>query len=201
MCWNAEVSLQSFGIGIAAILIAYAKGLSLPMVLFCLTIVFMQLIEYIVWTYYDNPQVNYWASVSAAFLLWLQPIASILTLPSTWIPNTLGVYILFTLLGKVFNVNTLPEEYKMYKGPNGHLVWNWLQKDKKTFIELLIYFVFLFFPLVWGKQWLILGISLSTLLVSLYTFYEANTWGSMWCWLVNYIVVGVAARQVLVGKP
>lgn len=201
MCWNAEVSLQSFGIGIAAVVVAYWNGLSLPMVLFCLTIVFMQLIEYIVWSYYDDTKVNFWASVSAAFLLWLQPIASILTLPSAWIPNTLGLYIGLSLIGRLLKLDPLPEQYKMVKGTNGHLVWEWLQKDTKTYIALSFYFIFLFFPLLWGKQWMILGVSLTTLLVSLFSFYQANTWGSMWCWLVNYIVVGVAASQVLIRKP
>jgi hypothetical protein len=82
MCWNAEVSFQSFLIGIGAIGIAYQKGLSFPTTLFSLTIVLMQLVEGIVWTYYENKTVNFLASVAAASLLWLQPVASILTLQS-----------------------------------------------------------------------------------------------------------------------
>ena len=59
MCWNAEVSLKTFLVGIIGIGVAAFLGMSLPIVLFCLTIVFMQLIEYVVWTYYDDETVNH----------------------------------------------------------------------------------------------------------------------------------------------
>lgn len=196
MCWNAEVSLQSFLIGITAVFVAYQKGLSLPMTLFCLTIAFMQLIEYFVWRFYENKKVNYYASISAIVLLWLQCLASILTLPSSLFFSFLFPFLGLSFLGVTLFPST-KEELSMYKGENGHLVWAWLQKDKKTAIELAIYFFFLLTPLVIAKQYLLLGVSLTTLAASLYSFYESNTWGSMWCWIVNYIVVGVAANQVL----
>jgi hypothetical protein len=93
MCWSAEVSFQSFLIGIGALGIAYQKGLSIPITLFSLTIVFMQLLEGIVWTYLDNKRVNYLASLTASWLLWLQPIASILTLESKDVLIALQAYI------------------------------------------------------------------------------------------------------------
>ena len=198
MCWSAEVSLQSFSIGILAVFIAYRNGLSLPTTLFCLTIVFMQLIEFFVWTYMDNKQVNFIASVSANTLLWLQPIASILTLE-----RKQAIPAFFLYIGLSFFAFLIPKDkplgeiYKMTQGDNAHLVWHWLQKDTRTMISLLVYFVFLFGPLVYQKQWLLLTLATSTLGLSLYSFSKDNTWGSMWCWLVNYIVIGISANQVL----
>ena len=66
MCWNADVSLKTFLIGMAGIGLGAYLGLSLPVLLFCFTIVTMQLIEYVVWTYYEDDDVNYKASVAAA---------------------------------------------------------------------------------------------------------------------------------------
>jgi len=52
MCWNAKVSLQSFIIGSIAIMAATVYGgLPFPTILFYSSIVFMQLIEYVIWTY------------------------------------------------------------------------------------------------------------------------------------------------------
>jgi cellulose synthase/poly-beta-1,6-N-acetylglucosamine synthase-like glycosyltransferase len=79
MCWNASVSLNSFLVGFTAILIGGIYGISLPVLFFYGTIVFMQLIEYIVWTHPFNSNINKYASMCAAFLLWMQPIAAILT--------------------------------------------------------------------------------------------------------------------------
>jgi hypothetical protein len=203
MCWNAEVSLQSFLIGITAVFFANQKGLPLPTTLFCLTIVFMQLIEYFVWTYYDNPTVNFTASLSASFLLWLQPLASILTLQTKWIIEILLLYVGLSGIGFLLftDFDNLRNIYQMKRGENGHLQWNWLQKDTKTTVSLVFYFVFLLTPLLLRKEFTLLGITLSTLGLSLYSFYKDNTWGSMWCWLVNYIVVGVCGYQILVTKP
>lgn len=197
MCWNAEVSLQSFLIGIAATFVGYQNGLSIPITLFCLTIVFMQLIEYFVWSSLGNQRANFRYSVLASLLLWFQPVASILTLPSKSIPSVLGSYIGLSFLGSMMNKEPMEESYRMYKGENGHLVWNWLKKDLQTTIALLVYFVFLLGPLVVRKEWTLLTVALTTLAGSLYSFYESNTWGSMWCWFVNYMVVGVAGYQVL----
>jgi hypothetical protein len=201
MCWSAEVSLQSFLIGITAVFVGYQNGLSFPVTLFCLTIVFMQLIEYFVWSNEGNDRANFRYSVLASLLLWLQPIASISTLPSKWISTALGSYIGLSFLSSLFNETPLEVRYRMEKGINGHLEWKWLDKSWQTAVSLLVYFVFLFGPLVFQKEWTLLTLALTTLAGSLYSFYEANTWGSMWCWFVNYLVVGVAGYQVLVAKP
>ncbi len=197
MCWSAEVSLQSFGIGIVAVVLAVYKGLSIPSALFCLTIVFMQLVEYFVWSNYDNPIINYRASLAAIALLWLQPVASILTLPTAQIPLFLGAYIVLAILGIFLGFTTPKEHIRMYRGSNGHLVWDWIQDDYKTYIPLVFYFLFLFTPLFLSQEFLLLSISLVTLLISLVSYYQYNTWGSMWCWIVNYLVVGVSIKQVL----
>ena len=197
MCWSAEVSLQSFLIGGLSVIFAYQKGLSLPITFFCSTIVGMQLVEYFVWSYYDNPTVNFQASLAAALLLFVQPVASILTLPSKWIPLFLGTYMLIGSVLVLTDKRSLREKYSMTQGENGHLVWNWLEKDRKTAISLVVYFLFLFVPLFLTNQLTLLLISLTTLGFSLFSFYKDNTWGSMWCWIVNYLVVGISFKQIL----
>jgi len=198
MCWNAEVSLQSFFLGILALGVGWATGLSLPILFFCLTIVLMQLVEYVVWKNYDDKQVNRSASYAAATLLALQPVASILTLTS----NTSRLALLFgyAVASGLSQLFDHPRDYSMTVADNGHLAWNWLDKTPASLLNLAIYFFFLFVPLVLTQKWELLGLAISTLAVSLFSFWRTNTWGSLWCWLVNGIVLLVAGKQVFVKK-
>jgi len=192
MCWNAEVSLQSFLVGILAIGLGAYRNTPVPVLLFALTIVLMQFIEYVVWSNYGNAEINRQASMAATGLLWVQPIASMLTLPDSALRTTaLGAYTGLSLLGGVFGQD---RDYSMTRAPNGHLAWNWLGKDQKTAMSLAVYFVFLLAPLVVAKKFLLLGVALGTLAVSLLTFWRDNTWGSMWCWIVNIIAILSVAR-------
>jgi hypothetical protein len=197
MCWNAEVSLQSFFLGVMALGVGWATGLSIPVLFFCLTIVLMQLVEFVVWKNYDDKHVNRSASYAAAALLTLQPVASILTLTS----NTSRLALLFGYavaggLGQLFDH---PRDYSMTVSPtNGHLAWNWLDKTPASFLNLAIYFFFLFIPLILTRKWELLGLAVITLAASLFSFWQSNTWGSLWCWLVNIIVLFVAGKQLLV---
>jgi hypothetical protein len=194
MCWNAEVSLQSFLIGMIAIAIGYSSHIPMPVLLFCFTIVCMQLIEYIVWTHYSDPLWNSNASFAAVFLLWLQPIASISTLTNVTLQyQFLSAYGLLSVLGLVFLER---KDFSMTKAPNGHLQWNWLTKENDTYLSLSIYFLFLLVPLLLQKNYTLLTLALGTLGVSLYSFYQSNTWGSMWCWMVNLIVLGVIGNGI-----
>jgi len=195
MCWNAEVSLKSFLLGILTLSIGLVFKMSFSVVLFCLTIVLMQLVEYIVWTNYDNDEINKKASIAAASLLWLQPIAAIFTLPNPNLRTSfLIMYILLSIgIGFFFSRN----EYAMKRAPNGHLEWKWLTKDSTTYISLVIYFLFLLGPLLIVGNIELLFLAITTLVLSIYSFWKDNTWGSMWCWIVNGLVLLVVGKTVL----
>ena len=194
MCWNASVSLDSFLVGFTAILIGGIYGMSLPVLCFYGTIVFMQLIEYIVWTHPFNSDINGYASMCAAFLLWMQPIAAILT--TTY---KLPLIIAYCTIGILYRIycGWNPNDYRMYPGKDGHLVWKWLTEDST--IGLVIYFVFLFIPVFFLASKEMIVLILVTLGASLYGYYTTNTWGSMWCWLTNGLVV-IACIKGIISK-
>ena len=197
MCWNAEVSIQSFGIGLLGILLAFMTGTSMPTIIFYMTIVFMQLIEYIVWTYGSDPEINFYASLGGAGLLMLQPIASILATGS--MKTTL--LIAYLVLGVITHVidqdgRSLRERYRMESGPSDnapHLIWKWL--DPVPWKSLLVYFIFLIGPLLITKQFDLTALVFLTLGFSIYSF--GKGWGSMWCWIVNGMVVMGALKSAL----
>ena len=195
MCWNAEVSFQSFGIGLIGIIVASNMGTSPSMLLFFATIVFMQLIEGIVWTYGSNPDINFYASVSAAALLMIQPIASILAIaPTSYISPMIISYIVMGLITHLIEHKTDPrslrEQYRMVGTP--HLHWKWL--DPIPWASLTVYFIFLIGPLFLTKQYDFIALVLLTLAFSVYSF--GKGWGSMWCWIVNLMVIVICAKKL-----
>lgn len=201
MCWNAEVSRNTFLIGAIGILFGLYYGMSLPAAFFCFSITLMQLIEYFVWTYYDNKTVNYWASVTASSLLWIQPIASIATVGNVGLRNTMFLsYGLLSLVGQY--IEDGKRDYSMTRAPNGHLSWNWMSSttDKnnwKLYASLAVYMMFLFVPIFINKQYDLIVLAIGTLSLSLFSYWRNNTWGSMWCWIVNAIVLLIVGKQMI----
>ena len=208
MCWNAEVSIQSFGIGLLGIFLAAMTGTSVPTIIFYTTIVFMQLIEYIVWTYGSDPEINFYASLGGAGLLMLQPIASILTIGSQ--STRLIMLISYIILGMITHVmdqdgRSLRERYRMETGPDtpsddnagvwGRLRLHWKWLDPIPWKSLLVYFIFLIGPLLITKQFDLTVLVFLTLGFSIYSF--GKGWGSMWCWIVNGMVVLGALKSAL----
>jgi hypothetical protein len=211
MCWSADASLLSFIVGCLGIVLAVFKGFSPVMIFFFATIVFMQLVEYVVWTYgVDSPKyigtggqgeasaarraaspyVNHYASLAAASLLALQPIASILTVSQSYIP--IVGYLLFAVIAhfidRVRDVRPLRERYRMTSEPQ--LVWHWLTPT--PLFSLLVYFLFLLTPLVLSQQFALLATVLAALAFSILSYSRA--WGSVWCYAIHCIVVLLCVR-------
>ena len=200
-------------------------GTSMPTIIFYTTIVFMQLIEYIVWTYGSDPEINFYASLGGAGLLMLQPIASVLTIGSQ--STRLIMLIAYVVLGVITHFmdqdgRSLRERYRIEAGPSGdissaddergveapfgrdaakplggrlRLHWKWL--DPIPWKSLLVYFIFLIGPLLITKQFDLTVLIFLTLGFSIYSF--GKGWGSMWCWIVNGMVVMGGLKGAFAG--
>ena len=191
MCWNADVSMKSFIIGLIAIVAGAAAGISTPLLLFYSTIVCMQLVEYVVWKNINDKNVIFNASIAAIFLLWLQPIFAMLTMTNYKMISIIA-YCIIGLLYQLYDKWDL-SQLKMYPGNNGHLVWKWLEGNQ----GLWIYFIFLLTPIFFMVSKEMIALILLTLFASLYGYYTTNTWGSMWCWLINGLVVAACIKGIV----
>ena len=66
MCYNPEVSLATFIFGCISAIILYKLNLvKNTIIIILLSFTFIQFIEFITWTYYNNSIVNYYTSILA----------------------------------------------------------------------------------------------------------------------------------------
>lgn len=177
MCWNQSVSLNTFLVGLFAVSLAVYNKIITPLGgLGSMSLISMQLIEYFAWGNLENKEAMTLISKIALGLILVQPLITHAELFTTHVIPFL--YLCFLLL--CFSVQTF--DYSMHKAKNGHLSWNWLPRSP---LIIFIWLAFLILPFVYTEQYMIAGGLLVTVLISLYTYYTANTWGSMWCWIAN----------------
>ena len=209
MCWSADASILSFIVGCLGIVLAAFKGVSPFYIFYFSSIVAMQLIEYFVWTYgVDSPKyigtggqgeasgvsraaspyVNFICSLAAATLLAIQPIAAILTLETARIPF-LAAYIILGSIAHFFDASyfdsmelTIMQRYRI--DPEPHLVWKWLNPLPRY--TTAVFLLFLLAPLALSGHHGVLAAVLAALIFSVLS--SVRAWGSLWCYIVNYIV-------------
>ena len=73
MCWNAEVSLNTFIYGtIAAIIVLSLNKIPIRSILLVYTVSLIQLMEYFTWKNINNNELIHYLSITGAFILLLQ---------------------------------------------------------------------------------------------------------------------------------
>ena len=178
MCWSAKVSLQTFLFStVPLVLCYYYKLIPLSHFITFQTFVSMQLLEYFLWTYLNTPW-NSFLSKIGLFLIILLPFNTIVlsTIPYKW--HVLGVYLLF--VGMVLSFCRISFHTSIAK--NNHLSWDWLKLPIPT---VLLWGLFYLIPNL-NRLDMIALFSFSTFWITIYTYYNTNTYGSMWCWIANF---------------
>jgi hypothetical protein len=186
MCWNAEVSLNTFIFSLFAALFAlYNNVVTLPNALFYISFSSMQLIEYFVWKNINNKKANTFLSKIGLALILLQTLLSIFRISDSNHRNFM-IYIYLACVVIVLTIikpfNTI--DFSTTKASNGHLAWNWLK------FPLIILALFLFFQAYahfYNKDYVTFSAFLVLVSLIYYTYRETGTWGSLWCWIANIL--------------
>jgi hypothetical protein len=194
MCFNAEVSISTYLIGVFGCLYLFQKKY-IPEAIFFLWVIHMQLIEFLLWN--NQPCNNENQNISKIgmivnnmepMILWLAIIFfSKKKLPS-WVHNVMIVFLLITLY----------ISYKSYIKDNctivtidsyPHLNWLWNYQSKYS-IPYYLLFVSIFMLLtIYGLPFgyhtgLTLLISFT---ISVIIYEKSNVTGSMWCFFSAFI--------------
>ena len=196
MCWNASVSLNTYIFGVFASLFSYFNGningiTSIQSLIFYQSIIVMQLIEYFIWS---KTFPNKLLSQLAFLVIIFQPIFNITQINSRpeLIPYLLFAYIVFTGIVYTFIIPLNTVDFSTVPSKNGHLSWNWLSVN---IYIILIWHTFLSSRWIIDKMYSIFIFATVFLIVTLILYKDTNTWGSLWCWIINlisfYIVLSV----------
>lgn len=209
MCWNATVSLNTFAFALFVIVLAYVNSYaSLTVCALYLLFAGIQLVEGLVWLTLDtNGGWNVALAVAAYVIIWLQPIASLLSVRGRdALRNKLAIAYVGSMLALSIAWwlwDSSPTDFRMVPSSNGHLEWKWMSPLFGSPIGIAMISLWLFFFLL--PAWLngtyhMLVLGLVTFFISLYTFAQARTVGSMWCWIANLLFV-VILLDILFMQP
>jgi hypothetical protein len=203
MCWNEQVSLNTFLFSsFVLLLVAYNNTYtqyktdffnSIWKYIFFISFISMQLIEFFIWRNINNTFYNHIFSTAAALLIFIQPIISLMLLPDISLRNNLLVtYLVFFI--PYFTYKFITNNMKSQISIKGHLEWLFFDTNILLFSGWLFFFLFSLFY-TRSIEVVICGIVLFC--ISFYNYYNDKTIGSMWCWIVNSSMIGYAFYLLL----
>ena len=202
MCWNENISLNTFLFGTGALVFIYyvctytqyklVEFANPYLYLACFSFIVMQGIEFFLWKSIrakDRPMNRAFSVVGWLTLYLLQPISFLLLLSyqyssirfGSWLALYVAVFVI--VFGYKLFSNTI--DFTTTVGQNGHLNWNWNDLHGAEYMISVLYFVVCFsavFVLPWITMYFLLLLLLSV-------FIYGNTFNSMWCWIVNSVML------------
>jgi len=204
MCWNQEVSLNTFLFSMfVLLLIIYNNKYTQYKIkelnhfwiyAFLFSFILMQLIEYFIWRNYNNKFYNCLFTWCVLLLLLWQPICSMMIISNTFLRNRL--LLLYLILAIPFLIYKLIFKAKLHSliEKNGHLSWHIFDTN---IVIISIWLFFFLFSLFYEKFWFGFLFGIVTFFITYYNYYFENTGESMWCWVVNSVFIYYAAYLLL----
>jgi hypothetical protein len=154
----------------------------------------MQLIEFFIWKNINNKFYNNIFSISAALLIIMQPVASIMILTNVKLRNLLlSSYLVLAIPFTIYKFSTTYIHSVISE--SGHLRWQFFGATYITWITWLFFFLFSF---VYEKKWVGLFLGSIALLITFINYSNDHSLGSMWCWSVNSIMIYYAFYLLIV---
>ena len=193
MCWNEDVSLNTFLFsGFALIIIMYNNAFTkykIPelndkwVYLLLMSFIFMQLVEFFIWRNLNNKFYNNLFTSVACLLILIQPLFSIMIIKNIQIRNIL---LLLLLLFLIWAFSIISFTLSFSDTDDGHLSWFFFKAPQLFFI---IWFLFPMFSLFYEQKWTILFFLSVTIIIAMLSYKDRGTVGSFWCWAVNSIMI------------
>ena len=205
MCWNSEVSLNTFIFSMVVLLLlmynnAYTKYKIKELnhfwvYAFFISFISMQLIEYFIWKNMKNPFYNSLFSKCATILLLIQPMITIMLINNEILKKyMLAIYLILTIPFAIYRFSVKKIVSTVTK--QGHLYWDFLSYDSE-YIYFPIWLFFFLFSFFYNKTYFGFLFGLIMLIIISYNYYNDKSIGSMWCWIVNSIMLYYAAYLLI----
>ncbi len=193
MCYNKDVSLDSFivGIGLSLILYHYGDKYDKHISVFFIVIALMQLAEYFMWIDQNCGKINHYASLFAELIIYLQIVVVIsagyyFNTFTGFINKIISKYIIYACLfiWLLVNLSEKKRRFCSKETSTGHLKWDFKLGPikKNASITHAMYYILLILPWLFLKDRfkgrLLFSILLLPLLYFRFNFYH---WESLWC--------------------
>lgn len=200
MCYNAEISLNTYIFGtIIAIILLFLNKINILLIYFVYTITLMQLLEYLAWININNNDIDinkqnniYYLSIIGCFILFIQ-VLILNTINLEGIERIIIIIIIFIISIYGFYYNYKNNQFNISVGKNGHLIWHWI--DIK-YLNIIVLFFWLY-SLLRIDNYLLFILTLSSILFSIYNYYKYKTFGSMWCFIANFLWIVLLFNAIL----
>jgi hypothetical protein len=195
MCWNADVSLNTFVFSIFVLGIVFYNNhytkykihhfVNKWMYIFLLLSFSMQLIEYFIWKNITNKYYNSIFTMCAFILVFLQPIPSLMLLSNFLLRNILlALYVIIAVPYIIYNIYS--KKFGSIVSPSGNLIWNFNINNVLFWLWVFL----LLFSFLYEQQWGPVLFAIITF--SIFIYKELSSSGSVWCWFINSISVYLA---------
>ncbi len=186
MCWNAEVSIQTYLFAIISFILGYSYGFPLRKLIFMLVFSNIQLIEYFLWKNINNKKNNEFYSKLGYLNITLEPIAACLLIDNIQLRYS-SLIICTSIFLIYFLIYNKKIDFSTSISNNGFLKWNSLKfKDHGIFYSI-IWFIFFFGGILLSKDIFIIFISFMTFFLSIYNISYLNSFVSYWCSISNIL--------------
>ena len=212
MCWNADISLNTFIFSCFVLIFIWITNTYTKyktpffthpvMYLFMFSVVSIQLVEYFLWTNLKNKKANQYYSRIAYLIVLSQPFFIMLMIKDSFLRNVIaGIYGFFVsmyLIIRPYLKN--PPTYYTSIAKKGHLVWEWALLKNNPFNDLIIVLMFLCYiiPLLLIENVFARNVILCSMFLSLFVYARDGTFGSMWCWFANILMLYFVINILLI---
>lgn len=196
MCWNWQVSLTTWMIGLCTALYLFYRRNKYDITMGSLILVYssMQLWEAFMWLDQKCGKLNHIANIMAYLALWSHTLAIGIGLyleNITKIPLYIGCFFMVLALVYLFWIKWKCS--KPDKGACRHLVWGFPHYYYVLVFTVCIAICFIYIRPLW-KACIISGIFTASFLLSF--LYAKNSTGSFWCW----VAAAFAPIFILINK-
>ena len=194
MCWNAEVSLNTFIYAIISFFIVIGFN-KLPIItsIISLFVSLIQLYEYFAWKYIHNEKIIYYLSIFGPLIILLQLLLISYSNfnDKTELIITISLIFIVGIIWMIYNYYN--DKFDMKVGENGHLIWYWV--DTPLIIMILVFLLYLY-PMIRNNNIYTFIFTSVVLLISLYYYYKYKTWGTMWCYFSNILWIFLIYKSI-----
>lgn len=196
MCWDATISINTFAIGTFSLMLVYAnRKLSTPHFLYYILFTSMQLVEFFVWKYIHNKNVNHIMSIVAFLIIVALPLVGILAFLSPTNRYKQLLLLTYVALSFFYILSTFSHtDFSMKQSPDKHLSWSWMPD---SILIMLCWYMFWIVPYVIEPKLYNLIINTVLFIVIYFNYRKYKTYGSIWCWISNLFSIYLMVQLML----